>query len=102
MSRQIGGTASQTGTLACVWAPLFFAVNSQMRLSWFTVAHLERRRLRARRRSAQASLRVRQLERRRVLDGAATTVIVSAVASPVTPTVASTTAPATLTTSTTA
>ena len=47
-------------------------------------------------------MRVRQLERRRVLDGAATSVVVSAVASPVTPTVASPSTPTTPTTNTTA
>src|SRR4051812_26341908 len=73
-----------------------------MRLSWFSLSQLERRSLRARRRLARASLRVRQLERRRVLDGAATSVVVSAVASPVAPTVASPTTPATPTSSTTA
>ena len=67
-----------------------------MRLSWFTVAHLERRRL-ARRRAAQTALRVRQLERRRVLDGAAATVVVSAVTSQMTPAAASSTTPATAT-----
>jgi PKD repeat protein len=44
---------------------------------------------------------VRQLERRRVLDGAATSVVVSAVASPVAPTVASPAASTTPTTNTT-
>ena len=52
-----------------------------MRLSWFTGSQLLRRRAgRLGRRSAAAKLRVRQLERRRVLDAAAATVVVSVVA----------------------
>jgi PKD repeat protein len=53
-----------------------------MRLSWFTGSRLLRRRgARWRRRSKATTLRVRQLERRRVLDGAVTTVVVGAVTS---------------------
>ncbi|HEX4412968.1 MAG TPA: PKD domain-containing protein, partial [Lacipirellulaceae bacterium] len=72
-----------------------------MRLSWFTLYQRERRSLRARRRASRATLRVRQLERRRVLDGAATSVIVSAIMTPIAPVTTSpttATAPATSTT----
>ena len=51
-----------------------------MRLSWFSAAQLRRRAERKQRRTA-ATLRVRQLERRRVLDAAAQSVVVSAVTS---------------------
>ena len=51
-----------------------------MRMSWFTGSQLLRRRARRpRRRSAAQQLRVRQLERRRVLDGAVASVVASAV-----------------------
>src|SRR3954469_10057688 len=51
-----------------------------MRLSWFAAAQLRRRAQRSRR-STAATLRVRQLERRRVLDAAAQSLVVSAVTS---------------------
>src|SRR5215207_2662490 len=51
-----------------------------MRLSWFSAAQWRRRAERSRRRTA-ATLRVRQLERRRVLDAAAQSLVVTAVTS---------------------
>ena len=63
-----------------------------MRLTWFTGPRLLRgRSRRSRRRLAAAPLRVRQLERRRVLDAAVQTLVVSAVTSTESPALTQTT-----------